>query len=320
MSLLPLINYVVADDDKPSYCGINEGDNYIWKTEFDKDPLEDYYEDLGYSEAQAENLTNIIWGLDEDLEGWRIYILQIKDEKDFDYKNDEIDYVPYLYNLYETEDWEEKDWDREEHNERGIIPEYDDDLYLANTYWHMGLFKWFVDPKTDWDELADNLEEEFEDYNEEGDADDEERIYFFMEEECGISTEWETKETSKTEEFESESRYTREGVLLYYEFSYDGDTIIKIELEGAYFYENWWWILLISIIAIVGIVIAVTVVIIVKRKRKVEKIAPPEVSKKPKVPAQHPVESPTDVKFCPMCGKQTKVGTLFCTGCGASLD
>ncbi|TFG02682.1 MAG: zinc ribbon domain-containing protein [Promethearchaeota archaeon] len=323
MCLLPLISYAVADDDKPSYCGINEGDSYIWSTEFDKGPFEDYLEDFGYSEQFAENFTDRYFdgfNWDEDVEAWRVYILQIKDEKDMDYKGDEIEYVPYLFNYYETEDRDANDWDDIEKNARGAIYEYDDDLYLDSTLWAMGLYYMICGTDVDWDELADNLEEEFDDYNEEGDADAEERIYFFREEECGISTEWESKETSKTEEFESVSRYTREGVTLYYEWTYDGDTIIKLELEGAYFYENWWWILLIIILVIAGIVTAVTVVIVVRRKRKVEKIAPPEVAKKLEVPAQRPVEAPPGVKFCPMCGKQVKVGTNFCNSCGARID
>ncbi|MFX0132070.1 MAG: hypothetical protein ACFFDN_00360 [Candidatus Hodarchaeota archaeon] len=265
--LSPIMITVLAKE-KPSYVGINENSAYIWKTEFDKDPVEDYYEDLGYSEAQAENRTEILFdllGIDDDIEGWRVYILKILDEKELDFRGDEIDYTPYLYNLYETDDWEEKDWKREEKNGRGTVYDYDSDLYLNMMFLDCGLLKMFVDPNTDWDDLADEFEEALEDQNEEGSGDKEERTFFFMEEECGISTNWEPKGPRRVEEFDSKTRYTREGVLLYYECEYDGDTIWKFELEYSYFHENWWWIFLI----VLGIgLLAIVIVIIIKIKRK----------------------------------------------------
>lgn len=263
MILVPFVNIAVADEN-PSYVGINEGDEYIWKTEFDKDPLCDFYEDAGYSEADAENKTDEYFDrseLDDDVVGWKLYILKIKDEKDLDFKNDEVDYTPYLLNLYETEDWEERDWDRELHNERGIVYDYDEDFYYDLMSWTQGLMIFFVDPKTDWDELAEEFEEEVEDYNgtEDCSADDEKRTFFFMSEENGISTEFEPK---GFEEFESISLYTKEGVRLYYEWTYDGDTIIKFELENRYIYENWWWILL----TVLGITLLCVVIVIIIKK------------------------------------------------------
>ncbi|MFX0187621.1 MAG: zinc-ribbon domain-containing protein [Candidatus Hodarchaeota archaeon] len=307
--LLPLINYALAYY-KPYYCGINEGQTYIWTTKFDKDPFQDYIEDLGYSEAYAENFTD--WWFDqsewdEDVEGWKIYILEIRDEKVFDYDSDEINCVPYLYNFYETENWDEKDWDREDHNKRAIIPKFDEDYYSDHMAFSYGLFKCFVSANTDWDDLADGFEDELEDDNEEGGANEEKRIFFFTEEECGISTKWEPKFTKKCEEHESKSIYTRDGILLYYVWTYDGDTIAEIVLEGAFLYYNWWWIFL-SIIAIASIVILVTLLILAKKPE----IPKPAIAKPPVVP-------PLSVKFCPTCGKPVKADDNFCTSCGSSL-
>ena len=103
MLLLPLIDYAVAQT-KPNYAGINEDQTYIWSTTFNKGPFEDFIEDLGFSEQYAENYTDWWFDLsewDEDVEAWKVYIIQIKDEKEMDYGNREIDYVPYLYNFYE---------------------------------------------------------------------------------------------------------------------------------------------------------------------------------------------------------------------------
>ena len=59
--LIPYISVVHAKK-KPKYVGISEGDTFIWNTEFDKGPLEDYYMDdyneYGITEETAEEWAN----------------------------------------------------------------------------------------------------------------------------------------------------------------------------------------------------------------------------------------------------------------------
>ena len=264
--LIPLIG--TAKGEKiPSYVGIREGQTIIWNAEFDDDPFRDYYEDLGLSEDKIDfAIDNMFDGaLDTDVEAWKFVILEIKEEKEYGHGSNETDGVPYLYNFYITEDKAANDWDDEEKNKRGIIYDYNVDFYMGSTYLTLGFSRYsFVDKKVDWDEFADELDEEYEDHNIEATAKDEERLYFFTEVECGISTSWEPQNNSEMEEFETISRFNSDGIMLYYEASYDGDVFIKFELEGAYFYEHWWWMLLIGV-AVAGLV--VVVMIILKRRK-----------------------------------------------------
>ena len=65
--------------------GIKEGDTFIWNTEFDKGPLEDYFVDTGDTEEDAERFANIYfraWHIDEDYEAWKMVIHKIGDEGD----------------------------------------------------------------------------------------------------------------------------------------------------------------------------------------------------------------------------------------------
>ncbi|TFG01624.1 MAG: zinc ribbon domain-containing protein [Promethearchaeota archaeon] len=331
--LLPFVNLAVA---KPNYVGIDEGDSFIWRTEFNKGPYEDYWIDAGYSDSYAENLTDYlfdVWDIDTDVEGWKVVILEIKSEKDDVYKSDDIYWVDYLYNFYESEVGI-SDWDREESNERGDIIEYDEDLYLDNTLWSWGLLKWFLATDVNWRELANNLEDEMDYWNEEGEASAEYRNYFFSRIHCGISTTWNPEDTSETEDFESVARYTEDGVLMYYEWTYDGKTIWEIELDGRFLYENGWWLIPLIVIVIGLVIVPVTIVSIVmvrkKHRAKKEGVAPPKKEKKPEVPSPTAVtpaavtpslEPPLEAEavFCPMCGAQVKGGKNFCQECGANL-
>ena len=330
--LLPLVNFAVA---QPDYVGIDEGDSFIWRTEFHKGPYKDYLMDAGVPEYIAENETDYLfdlWEIDTDVEGWKVVILDIKEEKDDVYMGDDVYWVDYLYNFYESENGI-SDWEREESNERGDIVEYHEYVYLYNTFWGRGLFKWFVATDVDWGELADNLEEEMEGSYQEGSASAVSRPYYFSRIDCGIYTSWNPEDTSSTRDFGSEARYTQEGVLMYYEWTYDGDIIFKVELDGRYWYENGWWLIPLIAIVIIVVIVPITIVSIVKaRKKKRAKkggTTPPKEEKKPEVPAPPPapatpseepsVEVEAEAVFCPMCGAQIKAAKNFCQECGANL-
>jgi len=275
ISFIPLLNSVKAND-KPDYVGINENDVFIWKITIDKDPfedyLEDYLEDVGLSDAFIEefidNMTDLIFDdeWDEDVKGWKMVILDIKNEKEFDYDNDENDQVPYLYNFYTTEDYDKKDWDKEEMNGRGGIAKYDKDFYVWRTDnpFGMGLYYGIVANNINWEKLADEVDEEFDD---EWDGKDESagaRVAKSEYKNNGISTFWNPDE-DKVDDFESTSQYNDDGVQMYYEWKYDGDPIIIMELEGQFFYEYWEAIIG---VAILGVITIVAVVFIIKKIRE----------------------------------------------------
>ena len=346
--LLPLVNFAVA---QPSYVGINEGESYEWNTSFHKGPYEDYLVDFGFSEAYAENLTDFIFdslGIDTDIDGWRVYITEIQSKKEYNYAGGEYDGVNYIYNFYERK--EGGDWEREEYNKRAVIMEYDLYLYLLNIDFEEGkgffppgitpfdMKLWFTPTDTNWRRIASNIDYLYQQYYYgDGEADTEYCTYFFIQEDCGMSTSMNSEYNSQMKEFGSVVRYTHEGVLLHYEWTYDGHIIMEIDLEGSFLRENSWWLIPLIVIIIVLVIIPVTIVSIVmvrkKHRAKKGKIAPPKKEKKPEVPSpaavtpaavtpaavRPPVETQEEVFFCPMCGHQVKAGKNFCQECGANL-
>jgi len=122
MLFMPMVSTVRAA--KPDYVGIDVNDVIIWTVTIDDDPLEDYLEDDGYSEAVIENYSDNFFDddWDKDVIGWKVVILEIKDEKEKEYNGDDVDVVPYLCNFYIKE--EDEDWEEEESNVGGTIGNY----------------------------------------------------------------------------------------------------------------------------------------------------------------------------------------------------
>ncbi|MFX1394560.1 MAG: hypothetical protein ACFFAH_13425 [Promethearchaeota archaeon] len=135
----------------------------------------------------------------------------------------------------------------------------------------------FIPKGLDFDEIVDEVDEHIE-----GEIPAIDNYYsvstedvnqFFQNKEVGLESNLEFIPTSytyvsKPEDFDSTIKFTDDGIMYYYEWSYDGDTIAKFELDtigGIYLIENWWWIALIA----AGIVILVIVIVIlIKIKRK----------------------------------------------------
>jgi hypothetical protein len=248
--ILPLIGFAAAAET-PDYVGISEGDEIVWNTTFDEGPYEDYLEDRydwdddtidAYLDANpiCDDET------DEDIIGWKYVILEIKEEKEYDLGDDfpinlfldedEYDGVPYLYNFYTLED--EDEWDEEETNERSEIYQYDRDLYVAFLrMWgpSRGLFSPFVSKGVNWDRVISEVDEEFDDdYEEAGASRPKVTTYFIEQEADGIKTFLDAGEELGNDdvgEFESLSLYNDDGILQYYEWTYDGDPIYLLELE-----------------------------------------------------------------------------------------
>lgn len=245
----------------------------------------------------------IDWDFGEDTEAIKMIITEIKGEKEYETPIDTYYATKFIYYLYETKDLEKNDWDRDERHETGRIWKYDSRLYLDMIYFEkdagdwdfeMGLYasdtQWFlddvstgvrwknlfiVDNNVDWDELADKENEAREYWRSadsqpvdhfEGSADKEETQFFFTKKANGISTKSKWAVPSWMGELETITTYTDDGILLYYEWSYNGEPIMIIELEGAWLIENWWWIALIG--ASIGIVVIVVIILVIKKKKR----------------------------------------------------
>lgn len=152
-------------------------------------------------------------------------------------------------------------------NERGRIVKYDQDYYtwrILDSPYGMGLFYIIGANNINWEKLADEVDEELDDEydgnEEEGSAKTVNSLY----KDNGISTSINIDDDD-FDDFDSISQYNDDGVLMYYEWSYDGDPIILLELDGKFFYEYWHVILAGTII---GVIAVVFVIIIIKKIRK----------------------------------------------------
>ncbi len=257
---LPQIRPVHAED-KPSYVGVDVNDVFIWKVTIEPDAFEDFYEDAGASDTWIDNYSDWFFDdeWDKDIEAWKIVIVDMNDEKEFDYKGDDNDKVVYYLNWYTTEDYDEKDWDEEEMNARGAIVKYDKDYYTDRSLGLLGLYYAIAANNINWDKLADEVDEELDDEYDGDDQDGSAKKLTSGYKDNGISTSFNVDD-EEFDDFDTIAKYNDDGVVMYYEWSYDGDPIIILELEGQIFYEYWHIILGITVIGVVSVVVVVVVV------------------------------------------------------------
>ncbi|MFX1338852.1 MAG: hypothetical protein ACFFDK_09605 [Promethearchaeota archaeon] len=276
MLLMPFMNFAVAA--QPSYVGIAKDDELIWYTTFDSGPYanfwEDYYEHLGF-DPDSEFIQDIIDNItddyfdneyDEKIVAWRIKILSFKDEKeDHDYK-----YVEYRCNIYTSKvrgyiGNYGFDWKLEEDNEKGRVWKYDKDLYKDIVWLDQGLFYLIPANNIKWSQLVDEINDEWGDdwdgRDEKANCEVATSMYFFMQVANGLSTTFNPDEDD-FQDFTSISQYNRDGVLIYYNWAYDGDTIMQFELQTRPIYL-WWWAA--AIIAVAAVIIIVVIVVVKKR-------------------------------------------------------
>ena len=259
----PLCVKSVQCATKPDYVGVDVDDVYVWKVGIDKDPFEDFLEDSEvYSKVEIDNITDIMFNdaWEEDVKGWRIAILDIKDEREFDYGVGKNDGVRYLLNWYITEDYEKTVGEEEEMNGKGGIARYDKKFYAWRANSIMGLYYLIVANNIKWDKVAAELNEELEDEydggNEEGSAETVKSLY----EDIGICTVINI-DNVLFDDFEATSKYNDDGVLMYYEWKYDGEPIILLELENQIFNENW------EVIVIGALIVGITALVIIVVKK-----------------------------------------------------
>lgn len=242
------LNFVYAMT--PKYVGINENSTYIWRTKYEKDPLKDYYEDDGRDPESVE--------LNERNEAIKIVILSIDSEEDDSFGSEG---VMIIYNYYITKQSNLNDWIRKEKDETFAIFDEDEIEIYANLIMgglkydknglETGIVPYFVSNSLDWDDLKDFIKFTYKENNYD-------TIKIRKEEnEIGFHIVVDKNDDDKVEEMDYFFKYSKDGVLMYYEWQYDGDTIIKVNLEGEFFYEYGVWIILgiISLIALIIIII-----------------------------------------------------------------
>jgi hypothetical protein len=266
----------------PKYVGIEANDTYIYETTYDEDTLEDYIEDfleeVGFSESEIEDEIDLI-NMDEDAIKIKIVILDVDDDEKSPWGEDGVRIIYNYYIGYEDAD---EEWDLEKKDETWAIWDFDDEWYAWNIlffdwehdiddedpedsdlYTHLrGENPWFVSTKTKWGEV----EEELEDYYD----DDEHFDKASVKTEKGKNGFQMTLDDDEDDDFEEVKyiyEYDDNGVLMYYERLYDGDTIVKVETlqrkVTQFIDDNILWIV-IGAIAIVAII--VVIIVLIKRR------------------------------------------------------
>ena len=271
----------------PSYVGIENNDTYTWDTTYDDDPLEDLIEDsleeAGASDSYIENYLDTV-EVEDDLVGVKIVILDVDDEEKDPWGEDG---VRIIYNHYMME--EDDEWDLENEDETFAVWDYDKDVYVPtgfledgmdffsfdwyserdsdNFEWERYQFlkgenPWFISTKVDWGEVVEELEDYYED---DEDYDD---VSIKADKDANkLEVALDEDEDDDVEEVSWIIQYDDNGVLMHYEWLYDGDPIVIVQTQESeireFISDNLLWI----IIGAVGIV-AVIVVIIVLIKRR----------------------------------------------------
>jgi len=244
--LFPLINFVAASKT-PGYVGINKNDTYVWLIQANSRPLEDYYEDLGLSEDLAEDLAEYIDDL-EDIEAFRYIIKDFEEEEEFGH----FDGVEVSYEYYESKNYVGNKWKLKEQDEETIIYQYHEDIYEDLVSPLGGISAIFIATNVDWYYVVKETKDEWEhDYDDDAD-------YKVVQEENGLLTEFELDDDD-VDKHESITFYTRAGVLEYYEWKYDGKTIIEMNLEMSFFTEYWFILLVLAVVAVVIIVVVIVI-------------------------------------------------------------
>ncbi len=239
---------------RPKYVGIEENQIFIWHTEYDEDTLEDYYEDQGYSNSYIDKNVE----LDEDNEAIKIFILDIDNQERNNFGRES---VQIIYNYYITEDIAANDWDRVKKDEKFAIFDDDEDDIYASFFWlgfpydEDGLkteLPYFISNSMNWADIKVVIKDYYQSLKYE-------KINVLRESrENGINIEIDCDISDDFEEREYNFKYTKNGVLWSYEFLYDGDTIIKVELDWGVFIE-YDYLVILGIIAIISIIIIIMV-------------------------------------------------------------
>lgn len=259
----------------PSYCGVENNDSFTFNTTYDEGPLKDRREDMGEEADMSEDaIDDWVDELDtnEDLTELKIVILDVDDEEKSPWGDDG---VRIIYNVHIKEGDDE--WDLESEDETFAVWDYDKDVYDLSFFvldWEFEFdtddlewedYKylrtenpWFISTKVDWGEVEEEIEEYLED-----DLDYDDVSVKADKDANSLEINMDNDEDDDIEAVTYFIEYDNNGVLMYYEWQYDGDPIIIVERQGKFFIDNMLWI----IIGAIGIVVVVIVIIVLVKRR-----------------------------------------------------
>ena len=276
LSVVPSVSFVFAADSS-EYVGFREGDEFIWDVEVHEGVLKDYYEDT--NPTLEEDVIDIIVSdmfsgeLDENVEAWKIVIVQVKDQRDRRVGSKEYKVVPYYFNSYYRKE-DSGDWRKVLKYYQSYLYKYDIDFYedispYADFRGFDPLTNRIVPKDMNWKRLIkkadENLEENLD--NEGGARPPTESVaYTFKQVVDGITCfykEGEHRELNDVGDWEATSIYNDNGILKYHEWLYDGEPIMIVKLQENWFITNWW---IIAIIAASAVVVVIVIFSVLKKR------------------------------------------------------
>ncbi len=319
---IPLINFSVAE--KENFVGIDEEEVYLWEVDYDDDVFDHWAEDFDVQSNEVVDIEDY-----KDLEAIKINITDIDSdveeeefelvfqEKTDDYEGVDLDYDYYETEDYDSEDYNNVDWDLTSKDDYFLF-KFDNELYMELSFDSFNYH--FIDEDPDWGEVVDTWEDLFISEGINGDVD---------ENDDGISLEI---DITGVDLIEITTEYGSDGVLDYYEFKYDEETLLELELKDipeepipeTIPLDVIFWIIIVLIIVGTASVALTVVIIITMQNRKKERPYFPEhtvISRVPKI-ISIPIKTkqPTQISYCPACGNRVLPDNNFCQECGIRLN
>lgn len=256
--ILPAISFTLAY--RPKYVGISENNTFIWQIEYNENNLERYYRHIGKAPGWIDENVD----LDEDDEAIKIVILDIgdKEKSTFGARG-----VKIIYNYYITENRIANDWKLEEKDETYAIFDDDEVDFFANLI-KTGFsldedileteLPYFISNSMDWTKVKIYVEDYYQEY-------DYDKFRISIENgEYDFIIYADYSKTDDVGDWEYIYKYTKDGVLWFYEWKYYGRTIIKVELELGLVQEFKYWFIL-GAIALASLVTIIIIRIILKK-------------------------------------------------------
>lgn len=313
--ILPILNSISVVAQGADYIGIHENDSYIWDITYDEDMDKDLGDDTG--------INTTLFDFNDDTKALKHVITWVGEENKF--SGDEG--VNYKTNKYDSKKpgnviGQGYNWKLEDSGEEFVILKYDSyDNSVLNHYQMCAMWGvFFTANDVDWAEVVKELNDDL------GGSKDwatysESRIRIHIHE-----ADYDYQEHEyKIKEIDINSEYTNEGVLEYYKFEYDGETIITLQLVNA-FWVQYWVFVIIGIIALGAIIVVVLYFTAIRKSKVIEKVPPsaqaPAAKPEEKSPEAAKLEekNPEGELICLSCGKKNTAVGKFCEYCGKTIE
>lgn len=252
-----------------TFCNIQQKE-YIYSTNFYKEPLKNYFKDIGLSTDESELLTDYYFeynSMSELTVQWKLIVQFISSEKTFTYKDKEIDYNTIHYDLirYHAVNDESK--------KHTIENDITTRIYDYSRNWYTDYYlnqlvnleispyqarNFFLAKNIHWQTISDMLEKRIND-----ETQDVRVISVNINHDVGIQFRYKDLDLDM-DTIEFTDKYNNDGVLYYKSLRYNNERIYEFRLE---MFSDIIFEYLYYIIFVISIIILLAIIIINIKKR-----------------------------------------------------